>query len=354
VSAASSAVVAALVAHGIIGAEQQAQLRAHEASPWWLLVLQALAAWFASLLMLSSFMLPAAIFGDSPLARALAGALLCGAAIGLFRRDRLFTSQMALAFSLAGQALLVSAAVGERWAVFFDGGRLWATVGIAAAAAMMLPRASLLHRTLCGLLVMFHAGFLIGRGPALEGYGVLLAALAAMLWLSRPRWAAGRHADLTAALARAAALAALALPGALTLADGVVWGPLPFAPAGFDWRTSLLSIGAALVFAAAGGGLLRDAAPRVRWRAVAAGLLLALASQPAPGLIVAATLFLACFHAGHRLLAAVAVAAAVLYVGEYYYRLEITLMMKSALLAASGLVLLGLRWSLGGAAEARQ
>jgi hypothetical protein len=28
-------------------------------------------------------------------------------------------------------------------------------------------------------------------------------------------------------------------------------------------------------------------------------------------------------------------------------------MMKSALLAASGLVLLGLRWSLGGAAEAR-
>jgi hypothetical protein len=354
VSAASSALVKALAAHGIISAEQQAQRRAHEATPWWLMVLQTLAAWFASLLMLSSFMLPAAIFGDSPLVRALAGGVLCGAAIGLFRRDRLFTSQMALAFSLAGQALLLSAAVGERWAMFFDGGRLWATVGMAVAAAMMLPRASLLHRTLCGLLVMFHAGFLIGRGPALEAYGVLLAALAAMLWLSRPRWAAGPHAGLTAALARAAALAALTLPAALTLVNGAGWALLTAVPAGFGWQASLLSVGVALVFVAVGGWLLRGAAPPTRTCSIAGGLLLVLASQPAPGLIVAATLFLACFHAAHRLLAAVAVAAAVLYVGEYYYRLETTLMLKSALLAASGLVLLGLRWSLGGAAEARR
>lgn len=352
-SAASSAVVDALATRGIVGAGQQAQLGAHDATPWWLMVLQTLAAWIASLLILSSFMLPAAIFGDSPLARALAGAVLCGAAIGLFRRDRLFTGQMALAFSLAGQALLVSAAVGDGWAAVFDGGRLWAMVGMAVAAAMMLPRSTLLHRTVCGLLVMVDAGFAIGRGPTLEGYGVLLAATAAMLWLSRLRWAAGPQAGLVAAIARAAVLAALALPAALTLANGAAWGPLPAAAGEFGWRASLLSIGVALVFVAVGGWLLRAAAPRTRSLSIAAGLLLALASQPAPGLIVAAALFLACFHAAHRLLAAAAVAAAVLYLGEYYYRLETTLMMKSALLAASGLVLLGLRLSLRRLTRAR-
>ena len=77
-------------------------------------------------------------------------------------------------------------------------------------------------------------------------------------------------------------------------------------------------------------------------------MLLALAAQPAPGLIVAAALFLAGVHAGQRLLAALAVLAGVLYVGEYYYRLETTLLDKSMLLAASGLVLLCLRQGLVG------
>ncbi len=347
-----SALIEALTARGIVDPAQQARLRAHDATPWWLQLLQTLAAWIASLLILSAFMLPMAIVGDSPPARALAGAVLCGAALWLFRRGHLFTMQMALAFSLAGQALLVSA-VGERWDAFFDGGRQWAVVGAMVAAGMMLPRTSVLHRTLCGLLLLFDIGHLLGRGAALEVYGIALTAIATLAWLSRRQWAAGRHGALLGAAARAAALAALAVPAAIALRGEALWGLLLAAQSGFAYRASVLSIGVALVCGAVGGWLLRDAAPRTRSLALAAGLALALAAQPAPGLIVAAALFLAGVHAGHRLLAAVAAVAAVLYLGEYYYRLDTTLALKSALLAASGLVLLGLRRLLGRPARER-
>jgi len=61
-------------------------------------LLQTLAAWVASLLILSSFMLPLSLLVDHALVRALAGVALCAVAVVLFRRERLFTAQMALAF----------------------------------------------------------------------------------------------------------------------------------------------------------------------------------------------------------------------------------------------------------------
>src|SRR5690606_16588556 len=141
------------------------------------------------------------------LVRALAGVALCAVAVVLFRRERLFTAQMALAFSLAGQALVVSA-TGSGWGAFFDGGRLWAATGLAVAAVMMWPRSSSLHRSLCALLMAFHAGALIGDGTGLAVYGAGLAAAVAALWLSRPQWAGSRHGARLAAFARGGAVAA--------------------------------------------------------------------------------------------------------------------------------------------------
>ena len=85
---------------------------------------------------------------------------------------------------------------------------------------------------------------------------------------------------------------------------------------------------------------------RTRRAALAAALVLAIVSQPAPGLLVAGTLALACVHGGHRGFAALGLAAAVAYVGEYYYRLDTTLLVKSALMVISGGVLLALRHAL--------
>lgn len=348
--------LARLEAQGVLEPGQAARLAQDAmapAVPAWLQVLQTLAAWFASLLILSSFMLPLAFVGDSALVRALVGGLLCGGALWLFRRGQLFTDQMALAFSLAGQALVVSA-VGEGWSAFSGRSTTWAMLGALIAALMMVPRTARLHRTLCGLILAFDVAVVLGAGAGMALFAVALLATACALWLTRAQWAAGAARGaalpdgLLAAVARAATLAALAMPLAVSISAGTGGRVWFWAPFGGGYGASLLSVGATLVLAAVALRLLREASPRARAHALGAGLLLALASQPAPGLIVAATLFLVCFHGGQRLLAALAVLAAVLYVGEYYYRLDTTLLDKSMLLAGSGLVLLGLRQGLVG------
>ncbi|HQV08600.1 MAG TPA: GDYXXLXY domain-containing protein, partial [Thauera sp.] len=130
------------------------------------------------------------------------------------------------------------------------------------------------------------------------------------------------------------------------VAGGDVWrfvlaGGSPFAP-----QADAMSIGAGLVFVAVVGRLTTTVDARTRRAALAAALVLAMLSQPVPGLLVAASLALACFHGGHRGFAALALAAAVAYVGEYYYRLDTSLLVKSALMAISGGVLLALRHAL--------
>lgn len=345
----------ALRAQGVVDDAQYDRLVVAAQAPWWLMLLQTLAAWVASVLILASFMLPLTLLGDHALVRALAGVLLCGMAVALFRRDRLFTGQMALAFSLAGQALVVSA-TGSGWGAFFDGGRLWAVTGLAIAAAMMWPRSTSLHRSLCALLMAFHAGALIGEWAGLAVYGAGLAAAVAGLWLSRPYWAATRNGGQLAAFARGGTVAALALPaivGGVGVGVGagawrfVLAGGGPFAP-----QAGVLSIGAGLVFVAVVGRLTTTVDGRTRRAALAAALVLAIVSQPAPGLLVAGSLALACVHGGHRGFAALALAAAVAYVGEYYYRLDTTLLVKSALMAISGGVLLALRHALRAADRA--
>lgn len=348
----SSAIVRAaqaLRAKGVLDEDQHARVVAAAHVPWWLMLLQTLAAWVASVLVLSSFMLPLAVLGEHALVRAIAGVSLCALAVGLFRRDRLFTGQMALAFSLAGQALVVSA-TGSGWGAFFDEDRLWAVGGFAVAAAMMWPPSNALHRSLCALLMAFHAGALIGEGEGvglrLGVYGVGLAAGVAALWLSRAQWSATRKGSQLAALARGGAVAALALPGVVGVAGDDVWRFVITGGAPFVAQIDALSVGAGLLLVAVVGRLTVATEGRMRWGALAAALVLAVASQPAPGLLVAASLALACFHGGHRGFAALALAAAVAYVGEYYYRLDTTLLMKSALMAISGGLLLALRHAL--------
>ena len=224
--------------------------------------------------------------------------------------------------------------------------RLWAATGLVVAAAMMWPRSSSLHRSLCALLMAFHAGALIGEGTGLAVYGAGLAAAVAVLWLSRPQWAGSRHGARLAAFARGGAVAALALPAIVGVAGGDVWrfvlaGGSPFAP-----QADAMSIGAGLVFVAVVTHITTTGEARTRLAALAAALVLAIVSQPAPGLLVASSLALACFRGGHRGFAALALAAAVAYVGEYYYRLDTTLLVKSALMAISGVVLLALRHAL--------
>lgn len=327
-----------LVGLGVVEAERAGELAAQAPAPWWLAALQGFAAWVASFLIMSSFFAPLLLVGEGPLGRGIAGAALLGAALWLFRRDHAFTSQMALAFSLAGQALAVSAFAGELDASVNL--RILSLVGLLVATGMFVTPATQLHRVVCALLITGHLGYLIGPGNPLAVYAVVLAAAAVGGWLVRRRWVPGQ-AQRIKALVHAATLSALVIAAMVgTTASREL---MIAADAARALNPVIYPAGISLVLLVAVAWLARAGTGAFRLVTLGAALLIVVAAWRAPGLIASAAVLLAVFHACHRAWVALALLAALLYLGEFYYSLHATLLVKSGALAATGLVLLGMR-----------
>jgi hypothetical protein len=160
---------------GIVTPDRHAALAGVQATPWWLAILLAIAAWIAALIIMGSFFGPLLALGDGPLTRAFGGGVLLGAALWLFRRAGPFFEQMALAFSLAGQGLLASAVLDGDAAWLQDADRLALTL-LLIASALLVPRTSAAQRTVCVLIVLACLGYLIGWGMPLALYGIVLTA----------------------------------------------------------------------------------------------------------------------------------------------------------------------------------
>jgi hypothetical protein len=331
-----------LVGLGVLATERAVELAAAEPAPWWLAALQGLAAWVASFMIMSSFFAPLLLLGEGPLGRGVAGAALLGAALWLFRRGHPFTAQMGLAFSLAGQALVVGAFAGE-----LDGSvsfRILSLAGLLVATGMFLAPATQLHRVVCALLMTGHLGTLVGPGNPLALYAVALAALAVGAWLVRGRWTPGQ-AQRIKALVHAATLAALVV--AVLVGTAASRGIMASADATATLNPAVYPAGISLVLLFAAAWLARGGTVVFRMVSLGAALLFVIAAWRAPGLIASAAVVLAVFHACHRAWAVLALLAALLYLGEFYYSLHATLLVKSGALAATGLLLLGLRYGLG-------
>jgi uncharacterized membrane protein len=89
---------------------------------------------------------------------------------------------------------------------------------------------------------------------------------------------------------------------------------------------------------------------------LAAAMLLVLVSFKAPGLPVGVCIIVLGYAHGNRMLTGLGIAALLTYASTYYYTLDATLLVKSQVLATSGLLLLLARWLmrrvLSGAQEA--
>lgn len=323
---------------------QRERLLAGVDSPWWLSVLLGLAAWVASLFLISSLLGPSMLFLEGPLAMGLAGLLLLVGGLWLFGRPGVVREQMGLAFALAGQGLLVyvlADSIGSTVPL-----RSAASFCLPLSAALLLVPGSLLYHRLCSLLVLASIAVLLQSGPGLALFGLLLAGAATISWLRRSRWAAGRQASRLRALTDAATLMALllALYGHQSLLAAMTGQMFVAAAPPAVWL--LIYAGPGLLLLVTLGWLLRGQSVGTRSAALlAAGLLLLLTYQ-APGLLISAALGLAVFHASSRSWSVVVPAFSLFYLGEFYYSLHLSLLHKSLLLCASGLVLLGIRQGL--------
>jgi hypothetical protein len=308
-------------------------------SPWYIGALLGIAAWLAALFLM--FFIGMAV---EDIVRKPAGAIACGLVVTalagwVVRRtlEHAFVAQLAIAFSVAGQCLLVVGLVMEggraeplRWLLF---------VAIEAALVVAVPHFA--HRVLAtigGAGALFMALWSAGLAPLflpLVLFAFVAAEAQTLRGASNPQLWHATQIGLVLAVIVAIALAQW--PRELALGRARSAFPV-------DVMRWVVASSIAAVGAWTGSLLVRDAtgASRSPLALVAAALLAAFAfvGMALPGIAAAVLVLLLAFAAGQPVLGGLAMIALLGSLAHYYYRLDATLLAKSGGLASIGALLL--------------
>ncbi|MET1754151.1 DUF4401 domain-containing protein [Novosphingobium sp. RD2P27] len=309
-------------------------------SPWYVRLMLGIAGWIGALFLLGFVANALTAIVDDAASALVAGVLCCAAAFALFRTfaGQDFAEQFALALSLAGQGLLAVALA----KVFRpqDPAFYFAFALVEAALVLIVP--AFLHRLLaaCGAAIALALAINELELPGLTT--PLFCAALVLVWLDPVRWARGgrlwrpvgyglvlalmlvetfRLFGWDALFGRAAASGWIAQHGPL-LGRGLTSAVLV-------WVTVLLVTREGFRFTSRGFLLTAGAA-------VLVGCLCLIA----PGLGAALLILLLGFAAGNRLLMAIGILGLLGFAAHFYYSLHATLLLKSGILAVTGLSLL--------------
>jgi Domain of unknown function (DUF4401) len=314
---------------------------AQSGTPWTVRVMLAIAGLIAAASLLGFLGTFFTIVFESRTASITTGGLLLLGAFMLFRTQGQsdFWAMFALAVSLSGQFLLLSGLFrGGAWTA----GLFGLTAALQLALAVVMP--SYIHRTLsayAAAIAFQYACFAAGAPFLVTG---LVAAIVAALWLHEARFGM-RHAvaepvayGVTVAFMQ---IAAASLFGHARTTFFIVQTDIGAWP----WADPLLTAAVLIVSTAV---LLTRAgwtpSARPMQLAMLAVVLVCIASFKAPGIMACLLIVLLGFSNGNRVLTGLGIAALVLYLSGYYYLLEVTLLTKSGVLLATGVVLLAARW----------
>ncbi len=327
-----SALAAALQQQGIVTSQQAAQLT--NSSPWWLQLLLGLAAWIASLLIISSFLGPLLALADNPLLQLLAAVMLLAASLWLATKAHDFVQQMSVAIALVGQGLLLYALYelsGQNDQVPRYACALVTLMLLASPLNQLHQRVSLAIAAVC-LLSLVQSAVLLAVLSA------LLCALSVWLWCNRPRWAVLSYAGRIKSLLEIATLSALALSllgQCLLLFDSSHWldHKLTLAQALYSALSSVILLSTVFWLSK-----LATVPSRLALRSLTAVLCILL--YPASALLASNALLLACFYGCSRRWAVLCLLSMLFALSQFYYSLQLNLLHKSGLLALSGLAVL--------------
>ncbi|MDP2716309.1 DUF4401 domain-containing protein [Rheinheimera sp.] len=318
---------------GIVDQAAAAQLL-NPASPWWLQIMQGIAAWIASIFIISAFVGPLLALTGSNVVYLVTGLLLLAGAIWLALRPQEFLQHMSVAVALAGQGLLVYSSY-ELFAHSIDVPRYACAL---ISALLLLSPLNRLHQRASLSIALLCLLSLIDSAPAIAVISSVLAALAVVLWCSRPQWSGLAFAGRIKSLLEVATLAGFGLSlfgQCLLFIDSSHWldNKLMLARALCSALGSVLLI--ATVF-----WLSRLATVPSRLALLTVTTLLCILLYPASGLLVSCALMLACFYGCSRRWCALALLSMLFAISQFYYSLELNLLHKSGLLALSGLLVL--------------
>lgn len=307
---------------------------AEGAGPWYTRALLGVMGWVGGLLVLGFFgSLIAGLFNSAPGMAVLAAAMFLGSAT-IYRNfgHSDFATQFALAASICGQAAAV-VAFGKMYGADATTPVAWFAAAMQISLVWLMP--NFLHRflsTMFAVLALFVAtknGFASAGVSAAIGLGFVYLVREESSLVLR-----GRRALAEPVIAGLAIGLLLAGVAHIRLFGSTPW--LQFSP------QSALAFAASLVLwvALAARGL--AAGPRSA--ALLATIAFCVASWRAPGLAACALVLFVSFARGRRTMTGLSLVALVGYLSTYYYQMEITLALKSAVLAATGGVLLVSWW----------
>jgi len=333
-----------LAAEGLVEGERPAPGRA--ASPWYVRVMLGIAGWIGALFLMMAIGTGLAFVIESAGAAITVGALCCAGAFFLFRAfdGGDFTEQFALAISLVGQMLI---AYGLSQYLSPEQAPLYVAVAAVELGLAWLV-VNFLHRILAtgGAAIALALAVYIQELHGLSA--PLLCAALAFVWIEPKRWAG--QGSLWRPIGYGLVLALLMVETFRLAGGGELLGT---GAAPGNWLARNLPLigrgatAAILVWLAVAICLREGKGPgsRTMTTAVAGALALGLLGLNAPGFASALVILLLGFAAGNRILLAMGVLGLLGFIAHFYYSLHATLLEKSGLLAASGVLLLG-AWAL--------
>jgi hypothetical protein len=324
-------------------------------SPWYVRVMLGVAGWIGAMFLLGFVGTGLSLVLKSASAAFAVGAVLCAAAIVLYRLKPKgdFINQFAFAVSLAGQGLIgfgLGQLMSPRTEIF-----ALPIVVLEAALFALIP--NFLHRvwsTMAGAYALVLVLSMSGLG--FVAHGLILAVLA-WTWLNEFR------SPIRSPAIRAFGYGLSLYVVFELIAQGwKMWafamistrGQMPFSADVRTWIAAAL-IGAVAVWVVwrlmARQGV---AASSPGGRAVLAGaLLIAAVSLKAPGIGTGVVILLLGYANGNRILAGLGILGLLVYWSHYYYLLQITLLEKSMVLACAGIALLAVRLAMRSAWPAK-
>jgi uncharacterized membrane protein len=312
-------------------------------SPWYVKVLLAFSGWLAALFLLGFLGMGFEFVFRSGTATFIIGGMMIGGAFATLSIPRNeFVEHLALAASLAGQALVVYAI----FKIFNRNEKIaWLFVTLLQAPlAVIMP--SFVHRVFSSFFAAFAFSMaltIMGWSYIVSGFVMLLAALC---WLNE--FGYPEHMGKIRAIGYGLILALIQLKGAALFGYRTMGWRFSANHAELwakAWLGELL-IGVVTLYVV--WHLLQRYNKVISRRhliaAMLAALLLCLVSMKVQGITVGMVIMLLGFSGANRVLLSLGIVSLLFYISSYYYLLDATLLIKSQTLLIVGLVLLMVRW----------
>lgn len=311
-------------------------------SPWYVKVLLAFSGWLAALFLLGFIGMAMEFVFDDSASAGIVGGVMIGAAFAVLRlRKNEFLEHLALAVSLAGQALIVFAILEVS-----DGiqSQTWFLLALLEGTlAIVMP--NFVHRVFSSFVAAAAVCLLLISYGWLNLIGGAILLPAAWCWFNEFRHP--RLMERMRALGYGLVLALILQKATAFFGYGLLgwYVGMPPEPQ-IGARVGELLIGAVMLYVV--WSLLQRYGVRLSERvsiaALAGTLLLCAVSMKVQGLSTGMVVILLGFAGSNRVLQGLGIVSLLYFISNYYYLLETTLLAKSLNLLAVGLVLVLLRW----------